>query len=314
MTNLRLRESIEFGPRHANLFTLGSGKNVILVVPSEQNLFGSSATLHEMYELLAQRISNTRIQWYELTSPRRGVSQSPRAIQHDVELIDAIRQRSQPDALTLLGVGWGGFKAMAYAASLPDDLTSLVLVDSIGPAYNEWNVELRRVVQPYAKHDQIDRWRQLETILAPQPQNYNQIVQVNHLIKEMMQIYTSSQVNEWPHRQSVLLSEFCLPYLQNDDNYARRLSYQATYFSQSLNDRLRRITCPVLVVQGDRECLPLARVSEYVRLLDGVVRLEIQIRGIWDFVFRQNGGWFVELVSSWISRLDGKRVHGHQTS
>ena len=69
-------------------------------------------------------------------------------IQNAVQDLEALRMRLQQDRLSLLGHSWGGMLAMAYAASYPDHVDRLILVDSGGPTleFTQWfgdNIEAR---------------------------------------------------------------------------------------------------------------------------------------------------------------------------
>lgn len=89
-----------------------------------------------------------------------GVGPAPTTIQKLVEDVEAIRLAADAEKVDLLGHSFGGYLAMAYAATHPQRVRSMILVASAMPKLGE-ETQLLEAIYP----DKIEQWRKERSLL-----------------------------------------------------------------------------------------------------------------------------------------------------
>lgn len=87
------------------------------------------------------------------------VEQSRIRIASFIDDLEALRSRLELGKIHLLGHSWGGLLSMHYAIRYPENLESLILINSIAPSSELWQQEGAEMGKRYTTQDSLDRAR-----------------------------------------------------------------------------------------------------------------------------------------------------------
>lgn len=159
-----------------------------------------------------------------------------------VEDIEAIRKAFGLEKINVLGHSWGGLVAMKYAIKHNQHLNKLILSNSIAPNVTEWQMEGQVVGQRATENDFIER-QAIITSGALQSEDATEAIEKLLRISFRPQMADTTKLNE-------LNLYVPKDYLKRSDVFAL-ISPDLTNFD--LYPEIGKITCPVLVLYGNRE-------------------------------------------------------------
>jgi pimeloyl-ACP methyl ester carboxylesterase len=180
--------------------------------------------------------------------PRTGIS-----IAGYADLVVRFRSALELSSVTMFGSSLGGWVAAELAQRAPEWLSGLVLVDAAGivPTRGE-------------------RWKALSlmegaALMAPLAPRFRRSVASRRKLRAMSLRYTIDS----PAELAADLVYMALP-AAPDPGFRLALTAARSSWSDAWSARLSQISCPTLVVWGERDSLlPLRHGHEYARLIPG---------------------------------------------
>jgi proline iminopeptidase len=268
---------------------MGSGEPVVVVhggpMLDHSYLLPHLAPLAETHELIFfdQRLSGRSAPHVDSASVR---------IATFVEDIEQLRRSLGLDRIHLMGHSWGGLLAMHYAIRYPQNLRSLILLNSMSASSEIWRQEETVLAQRITAADSIEREaiRQTEAFARQDPEAIARMLRVSY----RPQFSDTSRINELQ--------------LYVPDDYAQR-SRQFAHMMVDLTDfdlhaDLADVTVPTLILYGSHE--PAAELSG--PLLDRQLPNSelVILEGVGHFPFIEQPEAFIDAVSSFLERTSGQ--------
>jgi proline iminopeptidase len=191
-----------------------------------------------------------------------------------VEDIEAIRNSLGFKKVSLLGHSWGGFLAMHYAFTHPEAVDKLILVGSMSATSDEMGLffaEVTKRLEPY--HEELEKMESSPQYLAGDPQT------IDTQQKIVFQTYmydpkNINQVNLWKSQQA------------NLNGFKIWEIFKEEVFMQpyDLSDRLAKLQCPTLIVQGVADPMPMVTAEHLKALIPSSQLMKIEKCGHFPFV------------------------------
>ena len=174
-------------------------------------------------------------------SPLQVVDATTFSVELMVEDLEALRKHLGLEKLSIIGHSWGGLLGMYYAVEHPDHVRRLITVSS-APVNSELLVQcyLRWIeMLPPEDWDRVQQMWESPEYLAGDPAIHNQAMRIS----EGILFHDQSRVDEW--MEAAAFDENTARNAVALNDLARDIKLGIT-----VQERLDRIDCDVLIVQG----------------------------------------------------------------
>jgi len=190
-----------------------------------------------------------------------------------VDDLEGIRKSFKLEKMSLLGHSWGGLLALRYALEYPERTERLILVDSAPPnaeldAVNFQAREERRSEDDVRKIREIMASEAFRKLEAPAVRNYFQISEKVKFHDPAMIKKMEIDLDRDKIEKLVWVGQLMNPHLADYD----------------IVDQLSSITCPVLVIHGDYDTIPLESSRLIYRQIKGSRLLVLEDCGHFPFI------------------------------
>jgi proline iminopeptidase len=158
--------------------------------------------------------------------------------------IEELREEFGLGRMNLLGHSWGGLVAMWYAVTYPQNLKSLILVNSAGPRSEDRFVASTELARRVTRQDSLDRASvlQSEDFRARDAAAFARLFRISFRPTMFNRSVADSLTLEFPADYAV--KNRMLQYMRKDlERY-------------DLTDKLRMISVPTLIVHGEHDAIP----------------------------------------------------------
>ncbi len=172
------------------------------------------------------------------------------SMQHFVEDVEGIRKTFQLGKMNLMAHSWGGVLAMWYAIEYPENLRSVILVNT-NAASSELALQAQRILgKRFTREDSLKRAQimQSQAFKNQEPQAFAELFRVNFRTVFYNRALADSLTLKLQPNFAANSSK--LQYLLKD---------LANY---DLQAELAKITCPTLLVHGDHDATPLDAIKK----------------------------------------------------
>lgn len=158
-----------------------------------------------------------------------------------IEDIEALRSAFGFSRVHLFGHSWGGLLAMQYALRFPENLRSLVLMNSLPARYDTWQQEEAVLAQRQTRADSLARLSILQSDMF-----------VNDQPRAIELLLKLAFRKQFANQALVDSLSFYIPtdYTTRSRQFARLMPELVAY---DLSEGLRTMNVPTLVVYGDTE-------------------------------------------------------------
>lgn len=269
------------------MIDVGSGPSVVLI----PGIHGRWEWMRPTVEALAARC---RVLTTSLAGdPGSGAHIDPaRGFDSYVDQIDRLRAEAGLDGVALLGVSYGGYIALRYAAARPAFVTALVIASSPGPAW-----------RPTRQHRRYVRWPRLLAPLfaAGVPARLGPEIVAAH------DGWRSRLRFTFTHTLRVLRAFPSPTRMSERVRLAQAMDFRADCVA---------VGAPTLILTGERHLdrvVPVEATLEYVRAIPGACAMTLPRTGHIGCVTRPEE--FARMVGEFVAEHDGGhggRTMGHE--
>jgi proline iminopeptidase len=164
-----------------------------------------------------------------------------------VKDIEGIRKAFNLKKVNLMGHSWGGLPALSYAIKYPDNLNSLMLINSVGASSDFRDAAAKNQMRRVTREDSLARacLMQSEDFRNRDPKALAEFFRITFRSTFYNRTLADSLTlvfNEGYVRNSAMLK-----YMNKDKSF---LSYD-------LHQRLAGVNCPTLIIHGEADTLPI---------------------------------------------------------
>lgn len=194
------------------------------------------------------------------------------SLSHFIEDIEELRLSLGLGKIHLLGHSFGGLLAMKYAINFPENLKSLLLINSTAASHSYFAQTNELMKTRMTKKDSLERAAILESESFKQgkAESYRKLF----LLTFALNFYDRSKIDSL---------RLYIP----DDYIARSVRLQhlfADMASYDFYEDLKHVKCPTLVLRGSDECLPMEATERIHRNLPFSKLVVLQECGHFPFV------------------------------
>lgn len=205
-----------------------------------------------------------------------------------IEDIDALRQELGFDTIHLMGHSWGGYLAMHYATTYPENLSSLILSNSM-PATSDFD-EL--MGENFARNLERQDMADLEPLQKKIESGSRDISTQERLYQLHFRpaFYDTSDVNKLHLNlsENFFKTQELLPYLATREE------------PRSLLPQLEGLHVPVLIIRGEIEVIPIESDRKLEEILSNAQLVSISEAGHFPFIEKPQE--FIKLIAKFINR------------
>lgn len=268
---------------------IGSGESIVVVhggpMLDHGYLLPHLQPLARSYELIFfdQRLSGRSAPQVDSASVRMATF---------VEDIEQLRLALGLERIHLMGHSWGGLLAMHYAIKYPQNLRSLILLNSMSASSAIWQEEERVLAQRITAADSIERQtiRETDAYARRDPEAIARLLRLSF----RLQFRDTSRVND--------LQLYVPPdYAERSRQFGYMMVDLADF---DLHDQLAAVTVPTLILYGSVE--PAAQLSGPLlhRQLRNSELVIVDEAGHFPFV--EQPAAFFDAVSGFLDRASGQ--------
>lgn len=203
--------------------------------------------------------------------------------------IDGIRQAFGLEKINLMAHSWGGLLAMQYALKHPDDLKSLILVNSVSANSADRAVADKNLQSRYTRQDSLDRAKVMQS-LAFQKRD-------SKALAEFFKIVFRPTFYERKFAKQLTLA--FQPDYSKKSAMLRYLGKDLTTYD--LHAQLATLRVPALVIHGEADPLPHEIAKKLQESLKGSEFVLLKYCGHFPFIEAPQD--FVVNVKSFLNRL-----------
>jgi pimeloyl-ACP methyl ester carboxylesterase len=232
----------------------------------------------------------------------------PFTIDSFVDDADSVLDARKVERVIVMGISWGAVLALAYAVKRSSRLLGIILIDPYLLAHPHWvDAFAKRLMK---KLPRIKRSKIVD-ILSVEPTSESEILQRDSDI--IVEVLTVFPAPEWwgdSFRHTQLLFDYTtLNASSTDPPTLEVLDIRSLSLTPIFQKDLLSVDTPVIVLQGDREALPLLSVAEIRRLLHGCHDMvAVYERGrSYDYIFRSSPEVFSSSIRDWWDRVGARR-------
>lgn len=165
--------------------------------------------------------------------------------------LEGLRRALHLDKMNLLGHSWGGLLAMEYAVRYPQRVTKIILASSVG-ATSKWEI-------PFAQNREARRTPQDSAALVKIMGSEGFAKRAPPVMQQFVKLFFRSYFHNQSLADSLSLT-FTPETAQNVLPILALMSKQIA--SYDLRPQLRKLSCPVLILHGDDDPIPLKYAEE----------------------------------------------------
>ncbi len=203
-----------------------------------------------------------------------------------IEDIEALRQKLGLNSIHLMGHSWGGIVAMHYAVNYPQNLSSLILCNSM-PASPDFDEQLGKNFQQTFERQNMEDLEPLQKKIDAG--NRDIAVQERYVqLHFRPSFYDTSDVNKLQLNlsDSFFKTEELLPYLASHEE------------PRSLIPELKSVHVPALIIRGEIEVIPVESDRKLEEILKNGKLISIDKAGHFPFVEKPEE--FRELIINFV--------------
>ncbi len=203
-----------------------------------------------------------------------------------IEDIEALRQKLGLNSIHLMGHSWGGIVAMHYAVNYPQNLSSLILCNSM-PASPDFDEQLGKNFQQTFERQNMEDLEPLQKKIDAG--NRDIAVQERYVqLHFRPSFYDTSDVNKLQLNlsDSFFKTEELLPYLASHEE------------PRSLIPELKSVHVPALIIRGEIEVIPVESDRKLEEILKNGKLISIDKAGHFPFVEKPEE--FTELIINFV--------------
>ena len=203
-----------------------------------------------------------------------------------IEDIEALRQKLGFNSIHLMGHSWGGIVAMHYAINYPQNLSSLILCNSM-PATPDFDELLGKNFQIIFERQNMEDLEPLQKEIDAG--NRNITVQERYVqLHFRPSFYDTSDVNKLQLNLSdnFFKTQELLPYLASHEE------------PRSIIPELKSVHVPALIIRGEIEAIPIESDRKLVKILKNGKLVSIDKAG--HFPFIEKPEVFRELIINFV--------------
>lgn len=266
--------------------TAGEGEPLMIV-------HGGPGLAHNyLYEPFSNLTDNFKLIFYD----QRGCGKSAGIMQGDslttdmlVEDLEELRKEFGIDKMNLAGQSWGAILALNYVIRYPENVKKLILLEP-GPASTEYFKPFQENILKRLSQADIQRITALSQMqqLKTDPELFEEFLGIRfkayHYSPDI-----SSRIN-FDYMDSSYVSKFF-------DTSAMLGKYLADF---NIYDDLNKINCPVLIIHGDYDPIPVESVE---RMKENIKTAELRIiKNTGHFVHLENPDIYFGLIREFLDR------------
>lgn len=231
--------------------TFGNARSPIIILHGGPGL-DQSYLLPQMSELAR----NYRVTFYDQGGSGKSLQTklNPKVINVKQFIVDleALRKHLGYNKLTLIGHSWGGLLAMNYAIKYPDNLSSLVLLNSSPASSHGFKEFMANYIKQTAKIS-----KRLEKISATPEFKNATSTSIRKYLELLFSVYCYNS------KDSKKLS---LNFMPNSTRSGFKVTdiFMQTYFKNpyDLRPELKKLKTPTLIIHGDHDIVPVKLAKE----------------------------------------------------
>ncbi|MDX1315473.1 MAG: alpha/beta fold hydrolase [Eudoraea sp.] len=171
--------------------------------------------------------------------------------------LEQIRKHFRLSQLNLMGHSFGGLLAMNYGITYPENLKSMVLIDTDAASY-----ALRTPYQIKTINERLseEQWKYLESIAASQSYKNYDIKTYDKYYKTFLTSYFANPIDT--AHLSLGFDSISIPKMSKTSNYVRK-----DLGKYDIHSELVKIKCPALILQGTESIFSVAGAEAIDKLL-----------------------------------------------
>jgi proline iminopeptidase len=189
-----------------------------------------------------------------------------------IEDLEAIRKSFPFEKVSILGHSWGGFLAMNYANIHSDKIDKLILLSSMPASSEDLGLFFQEYMKRTAPHSE-----ELEVIRKSNEYLDGDPATVTKHLRLMFGTYCASP-------ESVYQLNLTATQQENLNASAIHGIITQSVFLKPYNLDLSNITCKTLVIQGDKDAIPLATAENLHKKISGSNFVTLQDCGHFPYI------------------------------
>ena len=197
----------------------------------------------------------------------------PHDLDHFVDDLEALRLKLAPEKINIIGGSWGCMVAMHYAFKYPDNVKALVLTSTMGISTEYFPVYRANIAANRTSEDSLA----IEQIAASE----DFAKRLPETVEKFWRHYFRAYCYDPGYADSINLWYRDTTYEIVEGRYNRLWEFFGSY---NIQDSLKLITCPTLILYGDYDPTPFEYVEPIHEGIAGSKLVRFEKAGHWLWV------------------------------